>query len=117
MRTNRLNPAASVAFLAAVVIGIILVILSRSSLIPPQVGWVGTGLWAVPSIGALVVDRRHTTTSPLITDAMVIGFILLALSWNRGVPPLVGWVGMGILTVALIVGLAAAKKKKLKGDE
>jgi hypothetical protein len=34
-----------------------------------------------------------------------------ALSWNRGVPPLVGWVGMGILTVVLIVGFAAAKKK------
>src|SRR5262245_24618649 len=39
-----------------------------------------------------------------------------ALSWNRGVPPLVGWVGMGILTVVLIVGFAAAKKEP-KDDE
>ena len=70
-RTNRLNPAASVAFLAAVVIGMILVLLSWNRVIPPQVGWVGTGLWAAPSIGALVVNRRRTTTSPLITDATV----------------------------------------------
>jgi len=34
-----------------------------------------------------------------------------ALSWNRGVPPLVGWLGMGILTVVLIVGFAAAKRR------
>jgi len=34
-----------------------------------------------------------------------------ALSWNRGVPPLVGWVGMAILTVVLIVGFAAAKRR------
>ena len=34
-----------------------------------------------------------------------------ARSWNRGIPPLAGWVGMGILAVALIVGLAAAKRK------
>ena len=34
-----------------------------------------------------------------------------ALSWNGDVPPLVGWLGMGILTVALIVGFAAAKEE------
>jgi hypothetical protein len=56
------------------------------------------------------------TTNRLITAAWVIawviGFILIALSWNRVVPWWVGSVGAGITAVAVIVSW---RRKKPKG--
>jgi hypothetical protein len=62
------------------------------------------------------VDRMHRRTqSRRARGAMFSARRGAALSWNRGVPPLVSWVGMGVLTVVLIVGFAAAKKDETDG--
>ena len=46
--------------------------------------------------------------------AVVIGIILVALSWNRVVPRPVGWVGLGVWVVS--VGRLRGKKEP-KGDD
>jgi hypothetical protein len=111
------------------VIGFILVVLSW--IVPPQVGWVGTGLWVVPTIGAYVVSRWRTTppdvrwglmvrraqTNPLITAARVVGIILFALSWNRVVPRPVGWAGLGLWVVSETFVRRLRGKKEPKGDD
>ena len=115
MTANRLIGAAGVGFWSAVVIGFILGMLSWNRVVPPQVGWVGTGLFLVPLIGALVASQRRTRTNPLIAAAYVIGFILIALSWNSVDPPMVSLVGGGICLVATIV--SRRRQEEPKGDD
>ena len=102
------------------VIGFILGMLSWSRIVPPWVGWVGTGLFLVPLIGSLVAStvstsfaaaQRRTRTNPLIAAAYVIAFILIGLSWHTVHPTLVILVGVGISLVATRHRSASGGKK------
>ena len=133
MAANRLIAAAGVGFWATVVIGFILGMLRWPiRVVPPWVGWVGTGLFLVPLIGSLVAStvstrfaaaqRRaaglrpaRTRTNPLIAAAYGIALIPLGLSWNTSNPPLVVLVGTGISLVATIV--ERRRREEPKGDD
>jgi asparagine N-glycosylation enzyme membrane subunit Stt3 len=115
MTANRLIAAAGVGFWSAVVIGFILGMLSWIRVVPPEVGWVGTGLFLVPLIGSLVASQRRTRTNPLIAAAYGIALILIGLSWNSVDPPLVSLAGAGISLVATII--SRRRKEEPKGDD
>ena len=124
MAANRLIVAAGVGFWAAVVIGFILGMLSWIRVVPPEVGWVGTGLFLVPLIGSLVAStvstsfaaaQRRPRTNPLIAAAYVIAFILIGLSWHTVHPTLVSLVGVGISLVATRVN--KRWQEQPKGDD